>query len=102
MDRMDHKFQPGYPMPKFTWIISNKSNDGPPFDGFVPKEDETTGLFPESVLLKQKVVQEDGKLLPEFADDDEQELYEALNLMLESDLDAEQTQGVPWYNYRAL
>lgn len=57
---------------------------------FVPKEDETTGLFPESVLLKQKVVQEDGKLLPDFADDDEQELYEALNLMLESDLDAEQ------------
>ncbi|GJT78090.1 SET-like protein, partial [Tanacetum coccineum] len=38
---------------------------------FVPKEDETTGLFPESVLLKQKVLQEDGKLLPDFADDDE-------------------------------
>ncbi|CAI9291994.1 unnamed protein product [Lactuca saligna] len=56
---------------------------------FVAKPDETTGIFPESVLLKQKVVQEDGKLLPEFADADEQELYEALNLMLESDLDDE-------------
>ncbi|XP_071693736.1 protein REGULATOR OF FATTY ACID COMPOSITION 3, chloroplastic-like [Rutidosis leptorrhynchoides] len=57
---------------------------------FIAKPDETTGVFPESVLLKQKVVQEDGKLLPEFADAEEQELYEALNLMLESDLDAEQ------------
>ncbi|KAD0728480.1 hypothetical protein E3N88_43790 [Mikania micrantha] len=57
---------------------------------FVPRPDETTGIFPESVLLKQKVVQEDGKLLPEFADAEEQELYEALNLLLESDLDAEQ------------
>lgn len=57
---------------------------------FVAKPDETTGLFPESVLLKEKVVQEDGRLLPEFADAEEQELYEALNLMLESDLDAEQ------------
>ncbi|KAI3690888.1 hypothetical protein L2E82_49100 [Cichorium intybus] len=57
---------------------------------FVAKPDETTGLFPESVLLKQKVVQEDGKTAPEFADTEEQELYEALNLMLESDLDAEQ------------
>ncbi|KAJ0789456.1 putative ribosomal protein S6 [Helianthus annuus] len=57
---------------------------------FVAKPDETTGIFPESVLLKEKVVQEDGKLLPEFADAEEQELYEALNLMLESDLDAEQ------------
>ncbi|KAI3687021.1 hypothetical protein L1987_80711 [Smallanthus sonchifolius] len=57
---------------------------------FVAKPDETTGIFPESVLLKEKVVQEDGKLLPEFADAEEQELYEALNLMLESDLDSEQ------------
>ncbi|KAK9070435.1 hypothetical protein SSX86_010837 [Deinandra increscens subsp. villosa] len=57
---------------------------------FVARPDETTGIFPESVLLKQKVVHEDGKLLPEFADAEEEELYEALNLMLESDLDAEQ------------
>ncbi|KVH87912.1 uncharacterized protein LOC112502854 [Cynara cardunculus var. scolymus] len=57
---------------------------------FVAKPDETTGLFPESVLLREKVVQEDGRLLPEFADAEEQDLYEALNLMLESDLDAEQ------------
>ncbi|XP_071704182.1 uncharacterized protein [Rutidosis leptorrhynchoides] len=57
---------------------------------FIAKPDETTGIFPESVVVYHKVVQEDGKRLPEFADAEEQELYEALNLMLESDLDAEQ------------
>ncbi|KAJ9546368.1 hypothetical protein OSB04_018911 [Centaurea solstitialis] len=71
---------------------NNNSSDKKKQDrhSFVAKPDETTGLFPESVLLKEKVVQEDGRLLPEFADAEEQELYEALNLMLESDLDAEQ------------
>ncbi|KAL8120370.1 protein REGULATOR OF FATTY ACID COMPOSITION 3, chloroplastic [Apium graveolens] len=56
---------------------------------FVVKPDESAGLFPEAVLLKQKKVQEDGRLLPEFADAEEQELYEALNLLLESDLDVD-------------
>lgn len=70
-------------------LMSAKKNNKQDRHSFVPKPDETTGIFPESVLLKEKVVQEDGKLLPEFADAEEQELYEALNLMLESDLDAE-------------
>lgn len=56
---------------------------------FVSKPDESTGIFPEAVLLKEKKLQEDGRLLPEFADAEEQELYEALNLLLESDLDEE-------------
>ncbi|EOY06795.1 hypothetical protein QUC31_016074 [Theobroma cacao] len=56
---------------------------------FIPKPDETTGFFPEAVLLKEKKVQEDGKLLPEFADDEEQELYESLNLQLQSALNVE-------------
>ncbi|KAM7463170.1 hypothetical protein LguiA_031291 [Lonicera macranthoides] len=57
---------------------------------FVSKPDESTGPFPEAVLLKQKKVQEDGELLPEFADEEEKELYESLNLELESGLDVDQ------------
>ncbi|EEF43134.1 structural constituent of ribosome, putative [Ricinus communis] len=38
---------------------------------FIPKPDEATGPFPEAVLLKEKKVQEDGKLLPDFADAEE-------------------------------
>ncbi|KAK3029613.1 hypothetical protein RJ639_037930 [Escallonia herrerae] len=57
---------------------------------FVSKPDEATGPFPEAVLLKQKKVQEDGRLQPEFADAEERELYDFLNLQLESDLDVEQ------------
>ncbi|XP_022721733.1 acidic leucine-rich nuclear phosphoprotein 32 family member B [Durio zibethinus] len=56
---------------------------------FIPKPDEITGFFPEAVLLKEKKVQEDGRLLPDFADDEEQELYESLNLQLQSTLDVE-------------
>ncbi|XP_047317084.1 uncharacterized protein LOC124920607 [Impatiens glandulifera] len=53
---------------------------------FVSRPDEASGFFPEAVLLKEKKVQEDGTILPEFADDDERELFEQLNLELESDL----------------
>ncbi|CAL1412951.1 unnamed protein product [Linum trigynum] len=53
---------------------------------FAPKQDESTGPFPEAVLLRQKQVQEDGSVMPEFADDEEEELYEFLNLELQSDL----------------
>ncbi|CBI22849.3 hypothetical protein VitviT2T_006155 [Vitis vinifera] len=56
---------------------------------FVPKPDEATGVFPEAVLLKEKKAQEDGSFLPEFADAEEEELYEFLNLQLESDLNVE-------------
>ncbi|OVA16731.1 Ribosomal protein S6 [Macleaya cordata] len=56
---------------------------------FIPKPDETTGPFPEAVLLKEKKVQEDGRLAPEFADAEEEKLFEFLNLQLESDLNLE-------------
>ncbi|XP_021906983.1 uncharacterized protein LOC110821442 [Carica papaya] len=56
---------------------------------FVPRPDEATGPFPEAVLLKEKKVQEDGRLLPEFADAEEQELYEFLDLQLQSQLNVE-------------
>ncbi|XVE82309.1 hypothetical protein DITRI_Ditri15bG0137900 [Diplodiscus trichospermus] len=68
-----------------------KKNDDSKQDAhsFIPKPDESTGFFPEAVLLKEKKVQEDGRLLPEFADDEEQELYESLNLQLQSALNVE-------------
>ncbi|XP_057471358.1 protein REGULATOR OF FATTY ACID COMPOSITION 3, chloroplastic-like [Actinidia eriantha] len=56
---------------------------------FVVRPDEATGPYPEAVLLKEKKVQEDGRLLPEFADDEERELFEQLTLELESDLDVD-------------
>ncbi|GMI80229.1 hypothetical protein HRI_001692200 [Hibiscus trionum] len=67
----------------------SNENDKPDTHSFIPKEDETTGFFPEAVLLKEKKVQEDGRLLPEFADEEEQELYESLNLQLQSALNVE-------------
>ncbi|KAF2310310.1 hypothetical protein GH714_007692 [Hevea brasiliensis] len=66
-----------------------KNNKKEDTHSFVPKPDEATGPFPEAVLLKEKKVQEDGKLLPEFADVEEQKLYEFLNLELESQLKVE-------------
>ncbi|KAL0414853.1 UNVERIFIED_CONTAM: 30S ribosomal protein S6 [Sesamum radiatum] len=54
---------------------------------FVAKPDEATGPFPEAVLLKERKVEEDGRLMPDFADVEERELFEALNLQLESDMD---------------
>ncbi|KAK4405445.1 30S ribosomal protein S6 [Sesamum angolense] len=54
---------------------------------FVAKPDEAIGPFPEAVLLKQRKVEEDGRLMPDFADVEERELFEALNLQLESDMD---------------
>ncbi|CAH9108563.1 unnamed protein product [Cuscuta europaea] len=52
---------------------------------FFPGPDEATGPFPEAVLLKE--AGEDGRL--EFADAEEQALYESLNLQLESELNVE-------------
>ncbi|XP_027333986.1 uncharacterized protein LOC113848700 [Abrus precatorius] len=54
-----------------------------------PKPDEATGFFPESVLLKKRTVEEDGKLLPEFLDAEERQLFESLMLELESDMNVE-------------
>ncbi|XP_047975736.1 uncharacterized protein LOC125218162 [Salvia hispanica] len=57
---------------------------------FASKPDEATGPYPEAVLLKQRSVEEDGRLMPEFADVEERELFEALNLLLESDTNVDQ------------
>lgn len=69
---------------------SNKKKNKSDSHSFVPKPDEATGPFPEAVLLRERKVQEDGRLLPDFADAEEEELFEALNLLLESDLNVEQ------------
>ncbi|KAG6416150.1 hypothetical protein SASPL_123574 [Salvia splendens] len=57
---------------------------------FASTPDEATGPYPEAVLLKQRSVEEDGRLMPEFADVEERELFEALNLLLESDTNVDQ------------
>ncbi|WMV09525.1 hypothetical protein MTR67_002910 [Solanum verrucosum] len=69
---------------------SNKKKKKSDSHSFIPKPDEATGPFPEAVLLRERKVQEDGRLVPEFADAEEEELFEALNLQLESDLNVEQ------------
>ncbi|ONK61689.1 uncharacterized protein A4U43_C08F32550 [Asparagus officinalis] len=56
---------------------------------FSVKPEEATGPFPEAVLLKKKVVKEDGRVEPEFADAEEEQLYDFLNLQLESNLNLE-------------
>ncbi|CAM8911896.1 unnamed protein product [Rhodiola kirilowii] len=58
-------------------------------DRYMVRPDESTGPFPEAVLLKQKKVQEDGRLLPEFEDAEEAHFFQMLNLQLESDLEVE-------------
>ncbi|KAF7146352.1 hypothetical protein RHSIM_Rhsim04G0242100 [Rhododendron simsii] len=68
---------------------NKRSDKKPNTHSFIVKPDEA-GSFPEAVLLKEKKVQEDGRLLPEFADDEERELFEQLNLELESALNLEQ------------
>ncbi|RDX75068.1 rpsF [Mucuna pruriens] len=55
----------------------------------VPKPDEGTSFFPEAVLLKKRTVEEDGRLLPEFEDADERQLFESLMLELDSDMNVE-------------
>ncbi|GLT67202.1 hypothetical protein SLA2020_395280 [Shorea laevis] len=81
-------FNPGRRNPVIVLAKNNKNKQDT--HSFVPKPDEATGPFPEAVLLKQKKVQEDGRLLPDFADEEEEELYEYLNLELESKLNVEQ------------
>ncbi|KAL0911794.1 hypothetical protein M5K25_019959 [Dendrobium thyrsiflorum] len=68
---------------------ANKRKEKPDSHSFIPKPDEATGPFPEAVLLKKKVVKEDGSVVPEFADPEEEKLYEFLKLQLESDLKLE-------------
>ncbi|CAN6551210.1 unnamed protein product [Malus baccata var. baccata] len=68
---------------------SNKEKNKEDNHSFASKPDEATGPFPESVLLRQKKVQEDGNLVPEFADAEEEKVYEFLKLQLQSDLNEE-------------
>lgn len=68
---------------------NNKERKKEDKHSFVSKPDEATGPFPEAVLLKETKVQEDGILLPEFADADEEKVYEFLKLQLQGDLDEE-------------
>ncbi|XP_008801732.2 uncharacterized protein LOC103715764 [Phoenix dactylifera] len=68
---------------------AKKRKNKPDSHSFVSKPDEATGPFPEAVLLKKKTVKEDGSVLPEFADAEEEKLYEFLKLQLESDLNVE-------------
>ncbi|KAG1326153.1 hypothetical protein COCNU_01G000870 [Cocos nucifera] len=68
---------------------AKKRKNKPDSHSFVPKPDEATGPFPEAILLQKKTVKEDGRVLPEFADAEEEKLYEFLKLQLESDLDVE-------------
>lgn len=56
---------------------------------FYASPDEATWPFPEAVLLKKKTIKEDDRVLPEFADAEEEKLYEFLSLQLESDLNLE-------------
>ncbi|KAJ6689842.1 hypothetical protein OIU85_006174 [Salix viminalis] len=72
---------------------SNKNNNNKKnkqdTHSFVAKPDETTGPYPEAILLKEKKAQEDGRVLPEFADAEEEKLFEVLNLALQSELNVE-------------
>ncbi|CAN6862035.1 unnamed protein product [Brassica oleracea] len=40
-------------------------------NSFSARPDEATDLFHESILLKEKKIDEEGDLLPEFVDDEE-------------------------------
>ncbi|XP_010914628.1 protein REGULATOR OF FATTY ACID COMPOSITION 3, chloroplastic [Elaeis guineensis] len=68
---------------------AKKRKEKPDSHSFVPKPDEATGPFPEAILLQKKTIKEDGRVLPEFADAEEEKLYEFLKLQLESDLNVE-------------
>ncbi|CAF2100953.1 unnamed protein product [Brassica rapa] len=66
----------------------NKRDDN---HSFSTRLDEATGPFPESILLKEKKIDESSDLLPDFDDAEEKELYEFLDLQLQSDLDEERS-----------
>ncbi|KAF3784978.1 30S ribosomal protein S6 [Nymphaea thermarum] len=70
------------------WVAAGARKKKVDSHSFVAKPEEA-GFFPESVLLKPKKTQEDGRVLPEFADAEEEQLYEWLNLKMESHLDQE-------------
>ncbi|PKU74197.1 hypothetical protein MA16_Dca018984 [Dendrobium catenatum] len=66
---------------------ANKRKEKPDSHSFIPKPDEATGPFPEAVLLKKKVVKEDGSVVPEFADAEEVRHYEVVYLIHEDHIE---------------
>ncbi|CAL0300981.1 unnamed protein product [Lupinus luteus] len=70
-------------------VSARKKNNTDDSHSSVPKPDESTGFFPEAVLLKKRTVEEDGKALPEFEDDEERQLFESLMLDVETDMNVE-------------
>ncbi|KAE9594885.1 hypothetical protein Lal_00013334 [Lupinus albus] len=78
------------PSKSFSVIVSaRKKNNTDDSHSSVPKPDESTGFFPEAVLLKKRTVEEDGKVLPEFEDDEERQVFESLMLDVETDMNVE-------------
>lgn len=61
---------------------------------FARKAGESAELFPEAVLLRKKMVREDGQVSPEFADANEEKLYDFLNIQLKSDMKRIQRRNV--------
>ncbi|KAJ7980429.1 30S ribosomal protein S6 [Quillaja saponaria] len=84
------KFSIGFRKLASVIVRAKKKDKKEDTHSFISKPDEATGPFPEAVLLKQKKVREDGKVLPEFADAEEEQLFESLMLELESDLNVDQ------------
>ncbi|CAA7408632.1 unnamed protein product [Spirodela intermedia] len=58
-------------------------------EGYGPIPDESEFFYPEAVLLKKRTGQEDDADQPEFADAEEEKLFEFLNLQLESEVKLE-------------
>nr|AFK48589.1 unknown [Lotus japonicus] len=78
------------PRKPFSVIVNAQKKDKKEdHHSFVSKPDESAGLFPEAVLLKKKIVEEDGEFLPEFEDAEERKLFESLMLEMDSDLNVE-------------
>ncbi|MED6134991.1 hypothetical protein PIB30_042089 [Stylosanthes scabra] len=71
-------------------VSARKKDNKEDSHSFVSNPNESTGFFPEAVLLKKKTVEEDGKVLPEFEDAEERQLFEALMLELDSDMNVDQ------------
>ncbi|KAJ3681357.1 hypothetical protein LUZ60_015846 [Juncus effusus] len=68
---------------------NNKKRDKSDSHSYIGRADESLGFFPEAVLLQKKAVKVESQTLPEFADEGEEKLYQALSLQLESDLNLE-------------
>ncbi|KAI4335019.1 hypothetical protein L6164_013706 [Bauhinia variegata] len=66
-------------------VVARKNYKKEETRSFEPKPDEATAFFPQAVLLKEMKVEQDGQLLPEFADAEEMSVqhYEVVYLIHE-------------------